>query len=121
MTVEKMDAIWTAQSQAFHTFWNDKIMAGGEGELDDPEIDTIVRILDRNGKGNTRESEAVPVSCTRPDIPVYGQPIRRFLELLDSCTCKADGEWGFWAGLAPTGQTRGSLVHSRSRGCRGFC
>src|SRR5438034_1270817 len=57
--VEKMDAIWTAQSQAFRTFWNDKIMASGEGELDDPEIDMIVRILDRNGKGNTRESEAV--------------------------------------------------------------
>jgi hypothetical protein len=57
--IEKKDAIWTAQSQKFRTFWNGRIMAGGEGELDDPEIDDIVRILDRNGKGNTKESEAV--------------------------------------------------------------
>jgi hypothetical protein len=56
---EKKDAIWTAQSQKFRTFWNDRIMAGVEGELDDPEIDDVVRILDRNGKGNTKESEAV--------------------------------------------------------------
>ncbi len=34
-------------------------MAGGEGEIEDPEIDEIVRILDRNGKGNTKDSEAV--------------------------------------------------------------
>jgi hypothetical protein len=47
--IEKKDAIWTAQSQKFRTFWNGRIMAGGEGELDDPEIDDIVRILDRNG------------------------------------------------------------------------
>lgn len=57
--VEKMDAIWTAQSQKFRTFWNDRIMAGGEGDIDDPDIDEIVRILDRNGKGNTKTSEAV--------------------------------------------------------------
>jgi hypothetical protein len=57
--VEKKDAIWRAHSQKFRTFWNDRIIGGGEGELDDPEIDEIVRILDRNGKGNTKESEAV--------------------------------------------------------------
>jgi hypothetical protein len=57
--VEKKDAIWRAHSQKFRTFWNDRIIVGGEGELDDPEIDEIVRILDRNGKGNTKESEAV--------------------------------------------------------------
>ncbi|MBZ5614671.1 MAG: hypothetical protein LAO23_11735 [Acidobacteriia bacterium] len=57
--VEKANTIWTAQSQKFRTFWNDRIMRGPEGELDDPEIDDIVRILDRNGKGNTKDSEAV--------------------------------------------------------------
>jgi hypothetical protein len=57
--VEKKDAIWTSQSQKFRTFWKDRIISGGEGELDDPEIDEIVRILDRNGKGNTRDSEAI--------------------------------------------------------------
>jgi hypothetical protein len=57
--VEKKDAIWTSHSQKFRTFWNDRIIAGGEGELEDPEIDEIVRILDRNGKGNTKDTEAV--------------------------------------------------------------
>src|ERR1700735_4310983 len=56
---DKKDAIWAAQSQKFRTFWTAHIMNGAEGELDDPEIDEIVRILDRHGKGNTKESEAV--------------------------------------------------------------
>jgi integrase len=56
---DKKNAIWTAQSHTFRTFWTDRIMNGPEGELDDPEIDEIVRILDRHGKGNTKESEAV--------------------------------------------------------------
>jgi hypothetical protein len=56
--VEKKNIVWTAQSQKFQKFWNDKITSG-EGDLEDPEIDEIVRILDRAGKGNTKESEAV--------------------------------------------------------------
>lgn len=56
---EKKNAIWIAQSQKFHTFWNERIVGGPNGELGDPEIDEIVRILDRHGKGNTKESEAV--------------------------------------------------------------
>ena len=48
-----------AQSQKFRNFWTDRIMNRPDGELDDPEIDEIVRILDRNGKGNTKDSEAV--------------------------------------------------------------
>jgi hypothetical protein len=56
---DKKNAIWTAQSQKFRAFWTDRIMNGPEAELDDPEIDEIVRILDRHGKGNTKESEAV--------------------------------------------------------------
>jgi hypothetical protein len=43
--VEKKDAIWKSQSQTFRTFWNERIRGGGTGELDDPEIDDIVRIL----------------------------------------------------------------------------
>lgn len=53
------DAIWAKQSEQFKTFWNDKILSREKGELDDAEIDRIVRILDKNGKGNTRESESV--------------------------------------------------------------
>lgn len=57
-TSEK-DAVWQIQSQNFRTFWEQRIMAGGEKELNDLEIDEIVRILDRNGKGNKPSTEAV--------------------------------------------------------------
>jgi hypothetical protein len=56
---EAKDGIWANQSQRFRDFWNDNILSGGQGELDDADIDRIVSILDKNGKGNTRESEAV--------------------------------------------------------------
>ena len=57
--IEAKDAIWKAQSQQFRDFWSQKIMSGGAQELQDSEIDDIVRILDRNGRGNTAASEAV--------------------------------------------------------------
>jgi hypothetical protein len=56
---EAKDGIWAKQSDQFKAFWNDKILSREKGELDDAEIDRIVRILDKNGKGNTRESESV--------------------------------------------------------------
>jgi len=56
---EEKNAIWKAHSQRFQNFWNERVMTDGAGELDDLEIDEIVRILDRNGKGNTASSEAV--------------------------------------------------------------
>ncbi|OGD90781.1 hypothetical protein A3D81_00780 [Candidatus Curtissbacteria bacterium RIFCSPHIGHO2_02_FULL_40_17] len=57
--VESKDAIWVKQSQLFRDFWDNKILADGNSELNDAEVDQIIRILDRNGRGNTRESEAV--------------------------------------------------------------
>ena len=56
---EEKNAIWKSQSQRFRDFWNDRIMTDRPGELDDIEIDEIVRILDRMGKGNTAASEAI--------------------------------------------------------------
>jgi hypothetical protein len=56
---EEKDAIWQSQSQRFRDFWNQRIMAGGKEELSEAETDEIIRILDRNGKGNTAMSEAV--------------------------------------------------------------
>jgi len=56
---EAKDAVWRAQSKQFLDFWNEKIVGGGRGELNDAETDQIIRILDRNGKGNTKDSEAV--------------------------------------------------------------
>lgn len=56
---EAKDVVWEAQSKQFRDFWNTKIMSGGKEELNDAETDQIIRILDRNGKGNTKDSEAV--------------------------------------------------------------
>jgi hypothetical protein len=56
---EAKDALWQQQSKAFREFWISRVIGGGSGELADSEIDEIVRILDRNAKGNTKASEAV--------------------------------------------------------------
>jgi hypothetical protein len=56
---EAKDNIWVQQSEQFKAFWNDKILSREKGELDDADIDRIVRLLDKNGKGNTRESESI--------------------------------------------------------------
>lgn len=53
------DSLWRENSVRFRNFWNKKVLAHGEEDLNDSEIDEIVRILDKNGKGNTKGSEAV--------------------------------------------------------------
>ena len=53
------DAIWRKQSEAFRKFWHERIVDGESASLLDKDIDLVVRTLDRNGKGNTWESEAV--------------------------------------------------------------
>ena len=53
------DEIWQKQSATFHEFWTKRIMESGGDALSDEECDAIIRILDRSGKGNTKETEAV--------------------------------------------------------------
>lgn len=53
------DALWKEQSTVFRQFWTQRVMASGSEFLPDQECDAIIRILDRSGKGNTKESEAV--------------------------------------------------------------
>jgi len=53
------DDIWKRHSSAFREFWTNRVMAPGTDALSDEECDKIIRILDRNGKGNTKETEAV--------------------------------------------------------------
>ncbi len=57
--VEAKDAIWEMQSKQFRDFWSGEIMGDNGRELNESETDQIIRILDRNGKGNTKDSEAV--------------------------------------------------------------
>ena len=56
---EAKDAIWQDHSAAFRNFWTTRVMAPGTDALSDDECDAVVQILDKNGKGNTNETEAV--------------------------------------------------------------
>lgn len=53
------DAIWQQHCATFHRFWRTKVMPINTGPIPDIESDAAIQILDRNGKGNTKESEAV--------------------------------------------------------------
>jgi len=51
--------IWKKHSQTFRDFWKNKIMNDSVKELIESEIDQIIKILDRHGRGNTPADEAV--------------------------------------------------------------
>lgn len=53
------DRIWQQQSATFRNFWQQKVLGGSSGEISDESCDQIIRILDCNGKGNTKDSESV--------------------------------------------------------------
>jgi predicted HNH restriction endonuclease len=53
------DAIWQQHSATFKRFWSDQVMVKGTGVISDDKCDVVIRILDRTGKGNTKESEVV--------------------------------------------------------------
>lgn len=55
----KRDAIWEDQSAQFRDFWNGRIMAADSDFISEEDCDRIIKILDSNGKGNNRQSEAV--------------------------------------------------------------
>jgi len=57
--VSVKDKIWASHSETFRNFWDHKIVNGLSESLSEGDIDVIVKILDRNGKGNTKDSEAV--------------------------------------------------------------
>lgn len=54
-----MDAIWADLSTTFRQFWHGRVMAPGADVISDDECDQVIRVLDRNGKGNTKASQAV--------------------------------------------------------------
>ncbi len=56
---EEKDALWKSQSSAFKKFWNEKVLSTDSKELNDQEIDDVIRILDRNAKGNTKDTESI--------------------------------------------------------------
>jgi hypothetical protein len=53
------DATWTGLSNQFRQFWTDRVMSDGDDPISDADCDKIIKILDRSGKGNTKDSEAI--------------------------------------------------------------
>lgn len=53
------DLAWNRNSASFRSFWTDRVMAKPVCPIPDNEIDPVIRVLDRNGSGNTKGCEAV--------------------------------------------------------------
>lgn len=51
--------IWNEHNKVFSDFWNNVILNDSVKELNEAEVDQIIRILDRNAKGNRRGDQAV--------------------------------------------------------------
>ncbi len=56
---EEKDEIWQQQSASFRRFWNEKIISPREPQLDPFEVDSIIRMIDRQARGNTPQNEAI--------------------------------------------------------------
>lgn len=56
---ESQDMIWDGLSATFQDFWHNRVMASGDEQISSDDCDPIIRILDRNAKGNTKDSQAV--------------------------------------------------------------
>ncbi|GAA4324084.1 hypothetical protein GCM10023144_05370 [Pigmentiphaga soli] len=56
---QEKDQVWQRLSHKMRIFWQERILSGTPGPLGEAECDEIIRILDRNGKGNTKNDEAV--------------------------------------------------------------
>jgi len=56
---EKENSAWVQISTEFRNFWNNVIIDPKYGELNDSELDDIIRYLDHNAKGNTKDTISV--------------------------------------------------------------
>lgn len=55
---QEKDSIWQNQSTTFRDFWANKVINPNYTELNDSELDEIIRYLDRHARGNTPKTEA---------------------------------------------------------------
>lgn len=55
----RMDDVWHDHSARFRDFWSKLVMGPGNDLIPDHVSDQFIAILDRNGKGNRKGSEAV--------------------------------------------------------------
>jgi len=56
---ERHNRIWAEQSLQFRDFWKNKILNKNIRNIDDAEADIVIKLLDKNAKGNTSKDEAV--------------------------------------------------------------
>ena len=56
---EKKEKVWTELSNQFREFWASRVMAGDTNPISDEDCDKVIKILDRNGKGNNKDTEAI--------------------------------------------------------------
>jgi len=57
--VEKKQKIWTTQSAQFREFWSSRVMGSDLNPISDDDCDKIIKIIDRSGKGNNKDTEAI--------------------------------------------------------------
>ncbi len=83
------DAIWQQHSATFRRFWSDQVLAMGTGAIPDEACDVVIRILDRTGKGNTKESEVVAKTMVSQGVwrKLFNQlhADQELAALVDSC------------------------------------
>ncbi len=57
--VDKKRAVWSDQSAQFREFWASRVMGNDSNPISDEDCDKVIKILDRNGKGNNKDTEAI--------------------------------------------------------------
>ena len=57
--VDKKKAVWSDQSAQFREFWASRVMGNDSNPISDEDCDKVIKILDRNGKGNNKDTEAI--------------------------------------------------------------
>lgn len=50
---------WSEQSTKFREFWSNRVMGADSDPISDEDCDKVIKILDRNGKGNNKDTEAI--------------------------------------------------------------
>ena len=84
--IDGENKIWDYNSATFRNFWNNRIIDSNAVDLNDEEIDQIVRILDRSAKGN---KEAVgPINAVARIMVPQGAWRRLFREIKGNNTLK---------------------------------
>ena len=55
----KKEKAWTELSAQFREFWTSRVMGADSEPISDDDCDKVIKILDRNGKGNNKNTEAI--------------------------------------------------------------